>query len=303
MRNISNVSLNNLSIDIILATYNGEKYVEQLLDSIVETGTDKFDLIVSDDGSTDRTLELIGTYKAKFNSILVLQGPKQGSTRNFLNALEHSNADISIFADQDDIWIPGKISEVVKNIGNLQQPLAHFGRARILNSRKVMPKHRGFPIAMYRNTVQLNCTSINSQFRTILTQLNYSPIHLDWFIYLLAKLLGSATISEDFTLNYRLHTENQIGVPRLKTKLSSYFHDLHEFGSRSELAEQIRFLSNLDFQNIELDAANHFSNASKALSGSLINRLKYSFHLIRFSFTISDYAIALQILRGSYSSK
>ena len=75
------------TISIVMATYNGEKYLREQLDSIVKYLTPSDELIISDDGSTDKTLEIISEYSSKFTFIKLINGPRMGVVKNFENAL------------------------------------------------------------------------------------------------------------------------------------------------------------------------------------------------------------------------
>lgn len=93
-----------------MATYNGAKYIKAQLDTIVPYLNEQDELIISDDGSTDDTIEIIRSYKC--SNIIMLNGPRQGVVRNFESALLRAKGDILMFADQDDIWIPEKLPTI-----------------------------------------------------------------------------------------------------------------------------------------------------------------------------------------------
>lgn len=101
-----------MKISIAMTTYNGEKYIEQQLDSLYNQ-TIKFDeLIICDDGSTDSTVKIIEDYivrNKRFNCNLIKNDSNIGWTKNFRKALRECSGDIIFLCDQDDIWIPSKI--------------------------------------------------------------------------------------------------------------------------------------------------------------------------------------------------
>lgn len=100
-----------------MTTYNGEKYIKEQLESILmQIGHDD-ELIISDDGSQDHTLDIISSCQDKRIVLLQNQG-KRGFVGNFENALSHSKGDVIFLADQDDVWKPNKM-EVIKE--KLQQ--------------------------------------------------------------------------------------------------------------------------------------------------------------------------------------
>ena len=101
-----------------MATYNGAKYIKQQLDSILNQLGERDELIISDDGSKDHTIELISSYDDSRIKIFTndsIKIFKHGRyIANFENALNHTSGDIIFFADQDDIWLDGKITCMVE---------------------------------------------------------------------------------------------------------------------------------------------------------------------------------------------
>lgn len=106
-----------MKVQVLMSTYNGEKYVEEQINSITENQIENVEvsLLVRDDGSRDRTLEVLNVLKAKEPiQIEVMQGKNLGVTRSFLQLIKNApEADLYFFADQDDRWIKDKIATVV----------------------------------------------------------------------------------------------------------------------------------------------------------------------------------------------
>ena len=107
-------SENNSMISVCMATYNGQKYIKEQIDSILCQLGPADELVISDDHSTDLTPDIIKSYDDKrikffYNEL------KKGVTHNFENALLKSKGDILFLADQDDVWLPNKI-EVTFNL-------------------------------------------------------------------------------------------------------------------------------------------------------------------------------------------
>ena len=99
-----------MNISIVMATYNGAKYIKTQLDSIVPYLKEQDELIISDDGSTDETIEIIRSYN--YPNVFLVKGPHQGVVRNFESALLKAKGDILMFADQDDIWMSNKLTVI-----------------------------------------------------------------------------------------------------------------------------------------------------------------------------------------------
>lgn len=104
-------------ISVCIATFNGEKYIKQQIASILPQLTNKDEIIISDDGSTDNTIQEINSFESPIIHIYTNEG-KHGYTPNFENALKHAKGDYIFIADQDDIWYSNKIKysiEILKN--------------------------------------------------------------------------------------------------------------------------------------------------------------------------------------------
>ena len=103
-------------ISVCMATYNGEKYIRQQLCSIISQIGEGDEVIISDDGSTDSTLDIVRNMAD--GRIRIVEGPcRQSPTLNFENALSHVKGDYIFLADQDDVWLPGKVSACMKWLG------------------------------------------------------------------------------------------------------------------------------------------------------------------------------------------
>ncbi|EEY35290.1 glycosyltransferase, partial [Pseudoleptotrichia goodfellowii] len=105
-------------IDILLATYNGEKYLEEQLYSILNQSYPNINLLIRDDGSKDKTVDIIKKYAQKDERIKFIEDDlgNLGFLKNFEKLLEHSEENYIMFSDQDDIWNPDKIEKSYKKI-------------------------------------------------------------------------------------------------------------------------------------------------------------------------------------------
>ena len=105
-------------ISVCMATYNGEKYLKDQLDSILKQIQSSDEVIISDDGSNDSTRYIIEKFQKEYKNIYLVDGPKRGVQKNFENALKHARGDILFLSDQDDIWMDGKVERVLKEFEN-----------------------------------------------------------------------------------------------------------------------------------------------------------------------------------------
>lgn len=105
------------SVSVVMATYNGGGYIGQQIESILNQTYPFKELIISDDGSTDNTIEVIKQWAEKDNRIVLIKNNgKHGIKDNFLNGFTKSTGDIIAPADQDDIWYACKLEQLVAHI-------------------------------------------------------------------------------------------------------------------------------------------------------------------------------------------
>ena len=95
-------------ISVCLASYNGEKYIREQIDSIISQLSENDELIISDDGSSDDTMRIVEGYVDSRIKILH-HGAPHGVVHNFENALRHAKGDYIFLSDQDDVWLPDKV--------------------------------------------------------------------------------------------------------------------------------------------------------------------------------------------------
>lgn len=103
----------NLNVSVCMATYNGGKYLEDQLNSILDQLMPGDELIVSDDGSTDNTIDIINLYADKIK--LVSTEKRGGVVENFQKCLQNATNEIIVLSDQDDVWLEGRLAEIRKN--------------------------------------------------------------------------------------------------------------------------------------------------------------------------------------------
>lgn len=102
---------------ICIATYNGEKYIKEQLNSILSQINEDDEIIISDDGSQDKTLDVIQEITDSRIVIIKNDSRRHGIIGNFQNALKHANGEYIFLSDQDDVWCKEKYLTVLKNLG------------------------------------------------------------------------------------------------------------------------------------------------------------------------------------------
>lgn len=125
-------------VEILLSTYNGEKYIKEQVDSILQQTYMDWHLLIRDDGSTDSTIDIINQYISKYpDKISLLARDKNlGSMRSFEQLLNSADATYYMFCDQDDVWLPQKIENAlscIKSIETSNTPAVVFSDLQVVD--------------------------------------------------------------------------------------------------------------------------------------------------------------------------
>ena len=223
-------------IDILLATYNGEKYLKEQLDSILNQTYSNFRLLISDDCSKDSTRQILEEYAKKDNRIInYFQENNLGYVKNFEFLLTKVENEIYMLSDQDDFWLPEKIEKTynkLKEINadlvftdlqvvdkDLNEILPSFNDYMLL-TRKIEKFHTDYRLQYLYNCVT-GCTLMSKKkfldkILPIPTSSKY-VIHDTW-IGLMVSLYGKVEYLNEKTIKYRQHGNNQVGTDKLSHK-------------------------------------------------------------------------------------
>ncbi|MBN1183766.1 MAG: glycosyltransferase family 2 protein [Bacteroidales bacterium] len=200
-------------ISVCMATYNGEKYIKQQLDSILHQLDEGDEIIISDDSSIDATIQIIKSYTD--SRIHIFENQKfKSPIYNFENALKKAKGDIVILADQDDIWMRNKIEIIKRYIQNYDLVLSDadiidkYGNT-IHNSFYTLNNSRN---GLLKNLVKNSYLGCSMAFnRKILEKSLPFPHNLpmhDWWIGLVGEMYGKIYFIKDTLLSYRRHGNN-----------------------------------------------------------------------------------------------
>lgn len=219
---------NTPTIHILLATYNGEPFLKQQLESIAHQTFNSWTLTVSDDGSTDNTLAIVECFANRVHqTVNVLNGPSIGSsTANFCHLIAQAPSgkedDLYAYCDQDDVWDKDKLIRAAKwHSQHLDQPVRLYcGRTQFVNEKLhrigLSPDIKRPP--SFGNALVQNIASGNTMVfsnATLITQKKIKPencVWHDWTTYLVATSLGGLVLFDSQpSLLYRQHGGNVIG--------------------------------------------------------------------------------------------
>ena len=225
-------------IDILLATYNGEKYLSELIDSILSQTYKNIRLIISDDCSKDNTREILDKYKKEDSRVIVYkQEQNQGYVKNFEFLLKKVESDYYMLADQDDVWLPEKVEKSLQKLKAENADLV-FGDLEVVdqNLKTIYPSFNDFmllsrKIQKYIKSYKLNylyncitgCTILAkskfiSQILPVPTTSKYF-IHDHW-IGIIMSTYGKLAYMPEKYIKYRQHGDNQVGTNKISHKFT-----------------------------------------------------------------------------------
>ena len=239
------------TVAILMATYQGEKYLEEQLDSIAKQTYSNWRLYVSDDGSSDKTMHILNSFKSRFRGkISVSQTQKNlGFAKNFMSLILDTSikADYYAVSDQDDIWLPEKIERAVTRLTNPKNdivPSLYFARTRLADdSGKAIGQSPLFTIApsfsnaLVQSLAGGNTCFFNHAAKNLLlstTLKNSLIVSHDWWLYLIVSGCGGSVVYDAIpSILYRQHDNNLVGrnnsfigkVNRVRRLLNGDFGD------------------------------------------------------------------------------
>lgn len=192
-----------------MATYNGEMYIEEQLMSILDQLKDNDEIIISDDGSEDRTLEIIKLINDP--RIKLFHGSFQNVIFNFENALKNATGDIIFLSDQDDIWYNNKVSELVNILETYDLVYTNASVFKNIKEESFLFNTKN-QYGVINNFIKNNCLGATMAFKA--SVLKYSlpfpkkiPMH-DMWIYFISAFYGKTFYYNQPLIYYRRHGSN-----------------------------------------------------------------------------------------------
>ncbi len=231
------------SIAILMATYHGEKYIREQIDSILRQTNTQWVLYIHDDGSKDHTLDIIHDYVQSYpEKIHLLDYPSQGGAcNNFFSLLERVDADYYMFADQDDVWHDDKIEKTMSLMVQKERELSD--RPVVIHTdlnvvdeslKQIHPSFWSysaiFPEAVKDTQdcvvcIATGCTMLfNKQAKAAAFKWShhYATMHDAWVLICCYAAGGEAVAYPQATIDYRQHGNNTLGAQDIHRLTLSY---------------------------------------------------------------------------------
>ena len=223
-------------ISVLLATYNGSRYVAELLDSLIAQTIPCFSIIVSDGGSHDGTAAIIERYRAKYPDRITVLPPIEGRLdvrSNFNRLIDAARSPYILFCDQDDIWLPSKIDTTMARMKVLEHTfgtsvplMVHTdlsvtdAQLRVIDrsfvaSSGITPEANDLVSLLFRN-VATGCTmAMNRPLYLLASPVPAEAVMHDHWVASVAAATGHIGYIEEPIILYRQHGGNTVGAVKV----------------------------------------------------------------------------------------
>ncbi|MEK4981405.1 glycosyltransferase family 2 protein [Bacillus sp. FSL K6-6540] len=232
-------------VQVLLSAYNGEQYISEQIQSILNQTHAAVSILIRDDGSTDKTIQLLDQWVTTHpDKIKLIKGTNVGVVSSFFELLRAADAeaDYYCFCDQDDVWLDHKVEHAIARLDSsiyTEVPAMVFTSTYLtddeLNRKGAWPKppaqEPSFFNALYENiaigaTITMNRSARNLFINSQSVDSQKVLMH-DWWFYLLVSAFGTVIYDNKPSMLYRQHNNNVVGgsnslVGKLKSKWASF---------------------------------------------------------------------------------
>lgn len=287
--------MNKFKVCIMLSTYNGVKYIDEQMESLLTQNQVDVQINIRDDGSSDETVQKLNEYaKSHPDQIQVIEGENLGVIGSFFELMRQTEPvyDYYSFCDQDDVWKPDKLRRAVAKLQLRQTniPLMYCSSTEMvdqdLNNLNVWPTLPPQSLSMYNAMVEnccVGCTmvlnpvafqQVRSNIPSDLTQV----IMHDWWIYLYASAFGEVIFDEEPMILYRQHQNNVLGgsnegfIMKWKNRWSRFVNGKNHF----ILSKQAKMFLQLHKDQLSAQQQKDIHRFLNQLNSPWIKRIGYA---------------------------
>jgi len=305
------------SVEIVLAAYNGGKYITELFDSILCQTYKNWQLVIRDDNSSDDTTKIIGDYLKlhpdKFRKINDKNG-NVGVIKNFEILLRASRSDYVLLCDQDDFWMPDKIEKLINRMLSAEDeaskdcPILIYSDYKIVDEElqviapsfwrlvNIKPWHNSLNRLLVENVITGCTVMMNRKLVEMCLPFGKQIIMHDWWMGLVAALYGRLAYIEEQLVCYRQHDRNVIGARSNRNKIKDFIRKLltgkvikmykmnRDIIKNGLVVEAAKQASSLLENYRELLNANDKKIIEKLIEFSTSNILKKQYLMMRYGF-------------------
>jgi len=304
-----------LKISVAMCTYNGERYLREQLDSIARQARLPDELVVCDDNSTDRTIEIINAFtsSAPFSVRLYKNNTNIGSTKNFEQAIKFCGGEIIALADQDDVWHPDKLELTEQIFLDSQETGAVFSNGTVVNEslspmgytlwetfgfkrkdKSDFNSGKSFDVLLKHNVVTGATMAFRSKLRETILPIPSIWIHDKWAAIIISALNNICYIDKCL-VDYRQHGNQQIGGLNKKS-LEKIKQSMKVDNYKTQINEYELLLDYFLHQNL--------ANRSYIITRieEKISHLKMREDIYKCGIVAKFAKVAMELLKGRYHS-
>ena len=230
-------------ISVCMGTYNGEKYIREQIDSILPQLAETDELIISDDGSTDRTCEIVESCDDP--RINLLHGSFHSPIYNLENALRHAKGEQIYLADQDDVWMPDKVAVMQRYLQDhdcvVSDAVVVDAKRQVLypSFRQLRHTGPGFVRNLLKNGYIGCCMAVNRRILDLALPFPKNiPMHDIW-LGMIAEKYGRSVFLDEKLIEYRRHGDNAS-----QTAEKSRYNLKEKIGFRTSVLRDLKQLRN-----------------------------------------------------------
>ncbi len=249
-------------IDILLATYNGEKYLKEQLDSLYNQTHKNFEIIARDDGSKDKTLTILHSHNIAVIDSKENLGAKGSFVALLTYAVQNSDSEYLMFCDQDDVWESDKIEQILVKMQEIEKKypnipvLVHTDLKIVDEDLQIINKsfmsyqdidatYNDLNNLILQNTITGCTVMINRKLAKLCLPIPTECMMHDWWIGLVASYFGEIGYLNAKTIQYRQHADNSIGAKGFSyiNILKKGFNHSHQIIIKGNIVQAQAFLN------------------------------------------------------------
>lgn len=284
---------------IIMSTYNGERFIKQQLESLLNQ-THPGDIIIRDDGSNDNTVKILQDFAERYSCIhlqkdkLAHKGLRESYFLLLKEAMQYS-PDFICYADQDDIWHPNKTEKLLyRLIPETKKPALVFSDVEVVDERlnlihpslsKLQQLENNAEITLKKLLLYcpaLGCTiMLNKPLFELISSLpdHGKSLNHDKWALILASIAGKIIYLPEPTMRYRQHSTNTVGAMLGIKRKAWSFKNIHFLKKRYQTAlDQAEEINKIPF--LSMEESQMLMRFKKLFTGSYFNRARYVFNFI-----------------------
>lgn len=246
----------NKDVVILMTTYNGEKYIKEQIESLLNQEEVEVQILIRDDGSTDNTINILEEYSKKYKNISWYKGEHLNVQKGFLDLLKKSpDSNYYAFCDQDDVWDKDKLKIAITSIENKKSdnPIVYYSGQRLVDSKLNFISNHYIDSSRnaYTNFLISNvagCTMVfNKKLRDAAnkTNPNFILMHDSWLFKLCLSIGGEYIADREVHISYRQHQNNAVGLKKgIKSKINQIKRYIYVFEIKRQIEELYKMYSN-----------------------------------------------------------